>query len=269
MGLAIHLKKQRNLNQILCYIRKYRYILDTGDASPLTSLTGPQRRHAMEALTVLSKHVGCYDRWCEIRKRYSLHWTNGNESLQALERFFNPAMSLDHMIEKVKEMMRVLPATMVAVIRFTCLTGLRPSEACESVRLLNSSRSGGQYYDPQVQALEHFRFPDIFLRPTKKAYLSYLSLDNYQRIANLGCKNPPTLSAISSACKRRKIEISMNLCRKIFASWLNRSGIPNEHIDMLQGRVNPSVLARHYLAPSNDLKDRVLTAVDKLQKEIY
>lgn len=60
----------------------------------------------------------------------------------------------------------------------------------------------------------------------------------------------------------------MNLCRKIFASWLNRSGIPNEHIDMLQGRVSPSVLARHYLAPSNDVKDKVLDAVDKLQGEI-
>jgi hypothetical protein len=102
LSLKAQQKHHRNINQILCYARKYGSILQTGDASPLTSLTGPQRRHAMEALTVLSKQLGCYDRWLAIRKRYSLHWTNGNESLQALERFFNTAMSLDHMIEKVK-----------------------------------------------------------------------------------------------------------------------------------------------------------------------
>ena len=217
LSLKAQQKHHRNSNRILCYARKYGSILlETGDASLLTSLTGPQRRHAMEALTVLSKHIGCYDRWLAIRKRYSLHWTNGNESLQALERFFNTAMSLDHMIEKVKEMMRALPAIMAAVIKFACLTGLRPSEACEALRLLNSENLTVYYYNSERQCLEHFRHPEIFLRPTKKAYLSYLSTDNYHYFTKVGPKTP-TLSAISSACKRRKIQISMNLCRKIFA----------------------------------------------------
>jgi hypothetical protein len=43
----------------------------------------------MEALTVLSKLIGCYERWQEILKPYTLHWTNGNESLQALQTFFD------------------------------------------------------------------------------------------------------------------------------------------------------------------------------------
>lgn len=44
-----------------------------------------------------------------------------------------------------------------------------------------------QQPEQEQQALEHFRFPQ-FLRATKKAYLSYLSIDNYHAIANLGCK---------------------------------------------------------------------------------
>ena len=48
-----------------------------------------------------------------------------------------------------------------------------------------------QYYNPERQALEHFRFPQIFLRQTKKAYISYLSMDNYQWIANFACKPLP------------------------------------------------------------------------------
>ena len=260
-------QKHRNVNQILCYARKYGSILQTGDASPLTSLTGPQRRHAMEALTVLSKLTGCYDSWLAIRKRYSLHWTNGNESLQALERFFNTAMSLDRMIEKVKEMMRALPAIMAAVIKFACLTGLRPSEACEALRLLNSENLTEYYYNSERQCLEHFRHPEIFLRPTKKAYLSYLSTENYHYFTKVGPKTP-TLAAISSACKRRKIQISMNLCRKIFASWLRKEGIQPEVVDLLQGRVSQSVLTRHYLVPSDSLKTDVLRALEKLQQQL-
>ena len=127
------------------------------------SLSGPQRRHAMESLTCLSKYLGCYDRWQEIRKRYSLKWSNGNESLATLQRFFNQETSLDHMIQTVKEMMRVLPRQMALVIRHALLTGLRPSEACESVRLLLlclSQHSGeSYYYNPGRQMLQHYLYP--------------------------------------------------------------------------------------------------------------
>jgi Archaeal phage integrase len=64
------------------------------------------------------------------------------------------------------------------------------------------------------------------------------------------------------------IDMDMRYCRKIFGSWLHQSGIASENIDFLQGRVSPSVFGRHYLTPSNDLKDRVLDGVDKLQREI-
>ena len=259
--------KNRNINQIISYMRRYSSVLETGDASILLSLTGAQRRHAMEALTVLSKFTGCYDKWQHIRKSYSLHWTNGNESVQALQRFFDSNLTLDSMLSKVKEMICVLPPVMAGVIRFACITGLRPTEACESVRLLKAP-CGAVYYNQEQQTLEHFRFPEIFLRPTKKAFLSYLSLDNYHYFASLG-PSTPTLKAITSACHRRKIKCEFHLTRRIFASWLMRqSGIESEYIDLLQGRVKQSVLTRHYLSPSNDLKDRVLDAVSGLQKQI-
>ncbi len=117
-------QKHRNLNQIICYARKYSYILETGDASVLTSLTGPQRRHAMEALTVLSKLTGCYDSLLAIRKRYSLHWTDGNESLRTLQRFFDEQLTLDAMIQRIKEMIEKLPPAMAKIIKFAVVTGL-------------------------------------------------------------------------------------------------------------------------------------------------
>jgi hypothetical protein len=39
------------------------------------------------------------------------------------------------MLDWVREAIRVLPADMSSIIKFNCLTGLRPAEAVESVRL--------------------------------------------------------------------------------------------------------------------------------------
>jgi intergrase/recombinase len=155
------------------------------------------------------------------------------------------------------------------IIEFACLVGLRASEVIESVRLINTLHAQARYYNPERQCLEHFRFPEIFLRQTKKAYISYLSMDNYQSIANLGCKTLiPTLDAITHTCRRKGIKMEMYLTRKIFASYLRKEGIEPEVVDMLQGRVSQSILTRHYLVPQSSLKDQVLDALDKLRREI-
>jgi hypothetical protein len=170
----------------MCYAKKYAHVLQGGiPPSTLLQLPPQTRLNAMKSLTALSKYLGCYEQWKATSKQYNLKWTTGNESIASLERFFNPNLTLDSMLSKVKEMIRVLPATMAAVIRFAVLTGLRPSEACESVRLLNSGQvtdhkntrrnisthveikipeDTSNYYNPEQQTLEHFRFPDIFIR---------------------------------------------------------------------------------------------------------
>jgi hypothetical protein len=61
------------------------------------------------------------------------------------------------------------------IIKFVCLTGLRPGEAVESARLINDRDAFPKYYKPEKMTLEHFRFPDVFFRQTKKAYISFAS----------------------------------------------------------------------------------------------
>ena len=61
----------------------------------------------MTALASLAKFQGRYDRWLYIRQCYNLKWSSGNNSLQALQRFFNPDLDLAHMCAKIKEMMRL------------------------------------------------------------------------------------------------------------------------------------------------------------------
>ena len=265
-------KRHSTIKQIVNYALRFGYILDSGDASVIMSMSPRNKQHTMEALANLSKFQGRYDIWLQIRQRYNLKWTSGNESLQALERFFNPEMGLDQLIDRVKAMIQVLPPVMSNIVKYAVLTGLRPSETIESVKLLNRSPVNdcspdtvNNYYDPELQTLRHYLFPDTFLRATKKAYLSYITPENLQPVANLGYKTP-SWNAIRLTCKRRKIDMDMRLCRKIFASHLRNSGIQPEVVDMLQGRVPPSVLTRHYLVPDPYLKRDVLNALKQLEQ---
>ncbi len=193
----------------MCYAKQYAHVLtnskirggereeDQGQHQDLLQLSPQKRLNVMKSLTALSKYLGCYDQWKNTLKRYNLKWTTGNEAPVSMQRFFNS--NLESMIQTVKEMMRVLPEPMVEVIRYAVLAGLRPTESCESVRLLNDNTTDAAaaagimcpqwgYYNPDTQTLHHYLYPEIFLRATKKAYISYLSVDNYQRITNLGSK---------------------------------------------------------------------------------
>ena len=108
--------------------------------------SGAVRRHAMEALTALSKYNGYYDKWQQIRQRYSLHWTNGDESFHALQRFFNTELSLDVMLSLIKDMAQKLPPLIGQIVRFGTLVGLRPAELLECVRLINYNQTFQREY---------------------------------------------------------------------------------------------------------------------------
>jgi intergrase/recombinase len=226
----------------------------------------------MKAITALSKYLGIYDQWQQMRKRYSLKWTNPNQSLQSFERFFSGSTNYDTMLQQIKEIIAKTPTQVGQIVRFACLTGLRPSEAMESVRLLNVDQSilvsEQKYYNPQRQALEHFRFPDIFLRQTKKAYISFVSPEILDIVIPISGKRFPTYNAIRLAIYKRGLKCDMRYCRKLYASHLIKSGIDSTTVDMLQGRVGKSVLVRHYQTPDSTLADRVLQAVHELKREM-
>src|SRR5215217_611652 len=155
------------------------------------------------------------------------------------------------------------------IVKFAILTGLRPGEVIESVKLLagNNKFATVKYYNPERQALEHFRFPEIFLRRTKKAYISFITKEQLSGIAQMDCK-PPTYNAIRLACQHRGLNMDMRFCRKVHGSWLHQHGLTAEEVDFLQGRSSISVFSRHYLTPNSSLNDRVIAALEKLKQEI-
>jgi intergrase/recombinase len=157
---------------------------------------------------------------------------------------------------------------MAHIIKFACLTGLRPAEAVESVSLINDKEEFTKYYNPERQALERFRFPLVFLRQTKKAYISFVTPEMLEMVRYTKPSIIPTYNAIRLTCRRKGVYIDMCYCRKIFASWLHKYGVSDVLIDLLQGRVGKSVLVNHYIQPGQDYRDKILVAVRELKNEI-
>lgn len=262
-------KTSWTIKQIKNYAIKYASVLDTGDASPLLGLSPRNRHHAMVSLANLAKYEGRYDVWAAIRNRYSLKWTSGNESLQALQRFFNPdtSTSLDGMLQQIRLMIKKTPTLMGKIIKFGVLVGLRSAEIVESVRLINSGVYTLQYYNPEQQVLQHYKFPQ-FLRTTKKAYLSFVSPEMLENVRTHKSEQVPSYNAIRLTCQRRGITCDMRYCRKIHATYLHQEGIPVEIIDALQGRTPANIFAKWYYRPSLHYRSKVLQALEKLKNQL-
>jgi hypothetical protein len=154
------------------YAKKYAVVLATGDASPLMSLSPRNKHHAMVALANLAKFMGVYPEWLQIRNRYNLKWCK-TDSIQSFNRFFNEdELNFDNMLQAIKQMIAKTPTWTGQIIKFACLVGLRPAEVVESVKLINDKETFAKYYNPDRQALEHYKFGKQFLRTTKTCYIS-------------------------------------------------------------------------------------------------
>ncbi|MGI8833327.1 MAG: integrase [Nitrososphaeraceae archaeon] len=229
----------------LSYSKKYYNILVNGNAQELLVLSNDKRIHVMKAIATLSKYIGCYDKWKDIKEKYQLKWSNG-DGLEAFnDIIMNNGQNYNSMINWLKVAVSKLPARYGNLLLFDTLTGLRPDEACKSIILLKEKEQEG-YLNPDTMILEHFRHPGIFFRRTKKAYVSILtekSLELVKESATCG------YNALRLALRRRGLDMNMAYCRKIFATYLRMHGIEQEVIDLLQGRAPKSVFARYYFRP--------------------
>jgi hypothetical protein len=124
------------------------------------------------------------------------------------------------------------------IIKFASIIGLRPSEVVESVRLLSVCLPGGHRncYNPERCALEHFRFPEIFLRQTKKAYVSFVTPEMIAEVVGV-TRQVPSLNAIILACRKVGIKMEMHLTRKIFASYLRKEEIQPEVVEITRAAI--------------------------------
>ncbi|MDN5845252.1 MAG: hypothetical protein L0H53_03150 [Candidatus Nitrosocosmicus sp.] len=241
------------------YATQYNYILTNGNLSELFAYPDSKRKHIMKALAAYSKYTGEYEKWQQIRKNYQLKWSSGADSLAGFHNILKENGDFDKMIEwvciKRKEYSRF-----ANILMFNVLTGLRPTEAIDSFNLLLSIKKQ-EYLSEDNKLLQHYKFPEIFLRRTKKTFISIVNTTILSLLEN---QKPLTYDTIRLSIYKHNEQFKMSYCRKIFATFLRNEGLESEIIDMLQGRIPNSIFVRHYYRPSIDKFDEIRTKLNKL-----
>ena len=123
-----------------------------------------------------------------------------------------------------------------------------------------------EYYNREEQTLEHFQFKHLFIKRTKKLFMSFVSLD----IIDLIRSDEAIISKdmIAKRLQRRGLNSRFSEIREVYASCAVKY-LRQPEIDFLQGRVSSNVFMRNYFNPTwiTDLKQRSLNhAMDMLDK---
>jgi intergrase/recombinase len=178
------------------------------------------------------------ERFRRVREAYQLKWSSASGVHPLLS-----SAGFSEMVEYVKRLVKEAPESL-GVVCYALLTGLRVSEVFASMELLRTRFE--EYFNPELGVLEHFRFPDIFARRTKTAYVSiYLPvLREYAERSRF-----KTYDSLRCFLHRKGLDLNINYCRKIFATYLRKHNVDPEIIDLLQGRIPKSVFAKHYYRP--------------------
>ena len=79
------------------------------------------------------------------------------------------------MMEWIKGCVGKLSPKSGNMLLFNTMTGLRPDESINALSLIRTKPA--DYVDGKRMLLLHYRFPDLFLRMSKKAFVSIVNKD--------------------------------------------------------------------------------------------
>jgi len=248
------------------YARRYYHVLFSGDGSVLLGISEGLKRTVMASLSNLSKFLGRYEDWKRIVRNYGLKWSYGRSEDYLISRMAHTENN-GSVLEWLRRVKAEIPQLSV-FMDFMLLSGLRLREAVNSWNLIiDLAREGrlSEYYNEKNGALEHYRFRGLFMRRSKKVFVSFLPKWLIEKISK---QDKLTLCKISNWVRRdKKLKSRFPELREYFATvmtrWLNAA-----EIDFLQGRISGSVFMKNYFNPAliTDLRERVFKGLAEIQK---
>jgi intergrase/recombinase len=248
---------------VLCYARKYARLLND-NLRDLDLLNPSVKTHAVKSLIVLSKFLGTHKQFKSRLEEYGIKVQRPDAFSSFLRIMNNHNSDLIEWIEKASEVVRPNERLF---LKFLLLTGLRASEAIESFNLitrLHKENRLSTYYDEEQSLLQHFQFKDKFIRGTKNAYVSFVPNSLVDEICN---SEELTYAQIIKRLRRKGLRLGLNEFRDYFGSFLVRHNLIREEVDLLCGRIPPSIFLRHYWSPSfKELRQRALSGLKHMNR---
>ena len=163
--------------------------------------------------------------------------------------------------------MNVLDESQATFVKFVALSGLRKDEAIKAFNTIMQLHEKGklsEYYNADLESLEHFKFPEKFIRGSKNVFFSFIPKEFVEHIAT--CQ-PISYESFRKRLNRKGLTIRLNELRDYYGTFMVHNGLIREEVDLLQGRVGKSIFMRHYFSPNiKELRDKVLKAVDAMTR---
>jgi intergrase/recombinase len=208
---------------------------------------------------ILARYLSISDQFKAALKATGFKWKRGNVIAAFARIYGNHNSDLNEWVAQIN---KVLRPNERLLIKYARLTGLRKSEAIESFNLiieLSQQSKLTSYVNSDNGIIEHFRFPKLFLRGTKNAFISIIP---ESLITEISQSSPVTSPQIIKKLQRAGIRTRINELRDFYGTWLVRHGVIKEEQDFLCGRISADIFTRHYFSPAIlELKGRVLTAI--------
>jgi intergrase/recombinase len=245
---------------VFYYAKKYHGML-IGNFKELESFSKSKRNNVLKAVIALSKYLGTYSEFKAKMANYGVKWQNQN----SFESFIRILETKDGTLDWVQAATKVSDQSYAAFIEFVMISGIRASEAINSfntiIRLHKAGRLG-DYYNTELQSLEHFRFQDKFIRGTKNVFFSFIPETFVEQVT---CCDLVSYSGLMKRLRKHGLKVRLNELRDYFATFMVHNGLIREEVDLLQGRIGQSIFMRHYFSPDlESMRDKVLRAIQKM-----
>jgi len=245
--------------------RQYGHLLLKGDLSSLKTFSSYKRSHVLEALATLSKFLGLYKEFRELREAYGIKWSRGGSARIVIKRLLRANNERD-LLDRIRRVKKEIPQISSFVDLITS-TGLRLVEALNAYNLIISLAKEGklrEYYEDSI--LKHYEYPEIFIRKIKRVFISIVPDFVIEEILKA---EKLTYDMIKKRMQRRRIELRFSDLREYWASKMVKY-LKQPEIDFLMGHISVNVFMANYFNPVwiKDLKDRTLKGEEKILREI-
>lgn len=253
------------VHTIKVYTKKYWRLL-SGNPRDFDIMPKTVKNNAIKSLVILSKYLGIHKEFKQRLDEYGIKMYRPDVFASFLRIYNNRVTDIDQWYLKAGSVLR---PNEILWQSFLALSGLRKGEAIISFNKiieLSTQNNLDSYLNRETGILEHFRFKELFLRGTKNVYISIIPSSLVSEIQQ---SIPITYEQVRKRLLKNGLKCRFVELRDYYATFMVRHGLIKEEVDLLQGRIPPSIFLRHYWSPSfKELSERTLKAVGSLMDSL-